>query len=407
MTRFFPTHKKYLNSDGFCSKFNLLGQSFLHKILTSGLTDAELDHLNDLINGVQSTPTSISLLPHKANSIGIGNRGTSYVSMEIEEGKIVTGFLCYKDNNNCGLFSFVNNEEEMCSIEIDPTNSKYLYRYEGLDIEEFRRELSDLLIEKGETKIEGIIIKSNDTTTVDGWDVPSLTTGQVSEIYGYLAEGKHVTIIDKDEELAFIPVFGDGTTTNPSIVIDYYWLGKVDYQINAQGTEVAITVHKLGSGAEITPEDIYENMKGGKGVVVDLAEGGDKVEAHLDQDAVEAIYLTKIDTSDISIETADSNTVITVASGSVPNKHVHLMFELEGSNIHFGSDCVLHPDHSTSGNVCFVVGRLDVNGSFKDYTAVLHTDGSVNINIIGATITDIPASNIHIHYVVFAEEEEE
>ena len=51
--------------------------------------------------------------------------------------------------------------------------------------------------------------------------------------------------------------------------------------------------------------------------------------------------------------------------------------------------------------------RIYGNGSFKDYTAVLHTDGSVNINIIGATITDIPASNIHIHYVVFAEEEEE
>lgn len=284
----------------------LLKESFIHKILTSGLTSTQLNHLNDLLNGYQATPTSVSLLPDKSNSIGNGNKGTSYVAMEIEPGKVVNGFLCYKDNDNCGLFTFSGTQEEMNSIELHPYDSTYVYHYEGLDIEELRRELNDLIL--------------------------------------------------------------------------------------------------AGSPQEIDAESLYGLIQAGDGFIADLSEDETKVEMHLDQDVLDAISLKKIDTEDLSITTSDGNTIITIASGVISSSnHIHLMFEIEGTGIHFGSDCILHP-YSTGGDVCFVSGIIDVNGSLKDYTAVLDSDGTVNINILDAEITDVTASNIKVHYTTFIEE---
>lgn len=90
----------------------------------------------------------------------------------------------------------------------------------------------------------GVIIYASDTTTVSGWDVPELTVEQVTQAYNALAGGKSLTIVSEDGNLQYRAVLGDISTANPCILLQYYWLGWVDYQVTAQDT-VALTAHKI------------------------------------------------------------------------------------------------------------------------------------------------------------------
>lgn len=97
---------------------------------------------------------------------------------------------------------------------------------------------------KGGSSGGGLVIISSNTQSIDNWDCPVLTVEQVLTAYNAIVSGKSVTITDKDGELHFKVVMGDANTSNPSILMQYYWLGWVDYQISEQDT-VTITTHKI------------------------------------------------------------------------------------------------------------------------------------------------------------------
>lgn len=100
------------------------------------------------------------------------------------------------------------------------------------------------LEENGGSGAGGIVIQANDTETVDGWDVPSLTSEQVITAYNALVGGSSVTITSEDGDIQFKAVLGDATPENPYIAIQYYWLGWVEYQATS-GEMATADTHKI------------------------------------------------------------------------------------------------------------------------------------------------------------------
>lgn len=90
----------------------------------------------------------------------------------------------------------------------------------------------------------GVVIQSDSDETVSDVTVPSLTADQVTNAYNALAAGNSCTIVNADGELQYKAVMGDAATGYPSVLIPYYWLAWVDYQVNSDDN-VTITVHKI------------------------------------------------------------------------------------------------------------------------------------------------------------------
>ena len=125
----------------------ILKEAFIHKIL-SKLTPEQLQTLSNYANGTNlPAKTSITLQQYQTNTISEANIGITHARMTLNAGQhlILDGFLCYVDNSNCGFFAYFGDTvENMNSIKIDPVKLTYEFMDEGLDIEEFRRELNDL-----------------------------------------------------------------------------------------------------------------------------------------------------------------------------------------------------------------------------------------------------------------------
>lgn len=76
------------------------------------------------------------------------------------------------------------------------------------------------------------------------WVVPKLTTEQVLQAYNAVVAGKSCSIVNAAGNIAYKVVLGD-SLAEPSIVIQHYWLGFVDYQIHDSSDEVTITGHPI------------------------------------------------------------------------------------------------------------------------------------------------------------------
>lgn len=91
----------------------------------------------------------------------------------------------------------------------------------------------------------GTTFQVENTNQVSGWDVPELTAEQVTAIYNCLVTGGSVTIQSEDGDVQFKVVLGDTSTGRPAVLLQYYWLGWVDYQIAVDEETVAITAYKI------------------------------------------------------------------------------------------------------------------------------------------------------------------
>lgn len=106
---------------------------------------------------------------------------------------------------------------------------------------------------------ERVTVISSREEVVDGFTVPVLTTAQVARLYQGLVDGHSCVVSNPDGDVQFKIAMGDGSSGKGSILLQYYWLGMVDYQIAANNT-VAITVHKESIPAyEITDVTITDN----------------------------------------------------------------------------------------------------------------------------------------------------
>lgn len=90
----------------------------------------------------------------------------------------------------------------------------------------------------------GLVIQASADTQVSGWDIPELTSEQVTQAYNALVAGKSVTIENADGDLQFKALIGDATYQSPSILMQYYWLGWVEYQVSASTIATALA-HKV------------------------------------------------------------------------------------------------------------------------------------------------------------------
>ena len=95
------------------------------------------------------------------------------------------------------------------------------------------------------TSSEGLVLQAADTEQVDGFDCPVLSIEQVTAAYNALVAGGTVTVQSEDGDLQFKAQMGDAATGRPSVLIPYYWLGWIDYQIAVSEVDVVITVHKV------------------------------------------------------------------------------------------------------------------------------------------------------------------
>lgn len=211
-----------------------------------------------------------------------------------------------------------------------------------------------------------------------------------------------LTILEIRENLRTETGGGTGAVTSVNEQTGDVVLTAEDIETTTTHTTIQANLERIDEridAVDLTPENLAEVIVGSDEIVVD--ENPDdltQLQVRLDQDVLKAVKVSAVSTSNIGITTSDGNTIIAVSNETInPDKHIQLMFEIEGAGIHYGGDCILHP--ATGDNVCFSMGRIDVNGSFKDFTATMDADGGVNIIIIGAVISDITSSNIKIHYL--------
>lgn len=127
----------------------ILKKSFVHEVLKE-LTVAQIGALEEYVNGVglPSSKTALTLEKYQANTLSSSNIGVTYarITLNASQHLILDGFLCYIDAQHCGFFVYYGERvENMSSIKIDPVNLTYEFMDEGLDIEEFRREIYDIL----------------------------------------------------------------------------------------------------------------------------------------------------------------------------------------------------------------------------------------------------------------------
>lgn len=147
---------------------------FVHQILSS-LSNANLIRLETLLNHDLPEPIELSLFD-KHYAITDAHKGVNYVKLHLNRlnNSVAIGFLCYSDADNCGLFAFYQNRnEKMATIKINLAKGNCEYLDEGLDIDELRSELRDLINEKTGGDFNAHVledyIKGSDTVVVD-WD---------------------------------------------------------------------------------------------------------------------------------------------------------------------------------------------------------------------------------------------
>lgn len=148
------------------------------------------------------------------------------------------------------------------------------------------------------------------------------------------------------------------------------------------------------------PVDLVEYV-GSKYIVVDYAEDGTHLEIRLDQDVVDALVPREVNEEEMTITPDAAASTITFSMPDDVNyehKHIHLMFEVEGSGVHYGGDVVVHPEDSSP---CFSAGRLLVNGEFYDFSATIN-DGDVSIVIYELELG--ASDSVSIHYTVLLDE---
>lgn len=146
--------------------------SLVHKIL-SKLSKDELIQLEEIINRKLENPIVLSLY-NKDYYLKDEHKGVHYVTFYLDPVSkiVVNGILCYIDEENCAVFSIYGNKmEQMSSIQIDPVKNTYIFVDEGLDIEELRRELYDLINTKssGEINVYSLadLIEGSESVVVD------------------------------------------------------------------------------------------------------------------------------------------------------------------------------------------------------------------------------------------------
>lgn len=89
-----------------------------------------------------------------------------------------------------------------------------------------------------------VIVQPDSMTQAGGYDVPDLTVEQVTALYNGLVAGKTCVVTDDQGDLQFKLSMGDASTGCPSILLQYYWLAWIDYQVTEQDI-VAITAHSV------------------------------------------------------------------------------------------------------------------------------------------------------------------
>jgi hypothetical protein len=123
--------------------------SLIHRLI-SKLSSEDLEKLEDIINSNDNEPIELSLF-NKEYYLKDTHKGVNYVRFYLDPvtNVIIDGILIYIDEDDCGLFAIYGEKvENLSSIAINPVARTYEFLDEGLDIEELRRELYDMLISK-------------------------------------------------------------------------------------------------------------------------------------------------------------------------------------------------------------------------------------------------------------------
>ena len=127
---------------------SVLGKKpFVNKIIES-LSTEQIVKLRKLIDN----PTDLRTVALYGvdNLLSESDKGVHFVKCKLEELslRIVQGFLCYADDDNCALFVFNNGSDIVEEYVIYPKVRKFERVYEYLNAEEFRRVLDDSEEEK-------------------------------------------------------------------------------------------------------------------------------------------------------------------------------------------------------------------------------------------------------------------
>ena len=127
---------------------SVLGKKpFVNKIIES-LSTEQIVKLRGLIDN----PTDLRTIALYGvdNLLSENDKGVHFVKCKLEELslRIVQGFLCYADDDNCALFVFNNGSDIVEEYVIYPKVRKFERIYEYLNAEEFRRVLDDSEEEK-------------------------------------------------------------------------------------------------------------------------------------------------------------------------------------------------------------------------------------------------------------------
>ena len=122
---------------------SVLGKKpFVNKIIES-LSTEQIVKLRKLIDN----PTDLRTIALYGvdNLLSENDKGVHFVKCKLEELslRIVQGFLCYADDDNCALFVFNNGSDIVEEYVIYPKVRKFERVYEYLNAEEFRRVLDD------------------------------------------------------------------------------------------------------------------------------------------------------------------------------------------------------------------------------------------------------------------------